>query len=92
MPALLFKNIADQLIIQSTIGRIIMKGSQVGRQQEGQENAAIADDGPGERDDTAYEEYPQKSQKEAGGSEKAGIMEARVGLMSPDAIRDEDDE
>jgi len=53
----LFENMTDQPIIQSLVDRIIVKGSQVGWQQEGQKYAAIAYDGSYERDNTAYEEY-----------------------------------
>ena len=88
----LWKNIADQLIIQSSIDGIVMKGPQIRRQQKGQKNAAIADDGSYEGDDTAYKKYSQKCQYEAGGSKKAGIMKAGIGLVSPGAIDDKDDE
>ena len=82
----------DHPIIQSVVDRIIMKGSQIGWQQEGQENAAIADDGSCEGDDTTYEENAQESDQQAGGGKKAGIIKAGIGLMSPDAIDDKDDE
>ena len=69
-----------------------MKGCQIRGQQEGKQDAAIADDGAYERDDTAYEEYSQKGQQEAGGGEKSGVMEAGVRVVSPYAIGDEDKE
>lgn len=68
-----------------------MKGCQVGWQEKGEINASIADDGPHEGYDAAYEEDPQKGQQEGGSGKKTGVMEAGVWVVSPGAIDDEDD-
>lgn len=69
-----------------------MKGSQIRRQQEGQENAAVANDGSHKGDNAAYKKYSQRRQYQAGGGKKAGIIKAGIGLAPADAIGDENNE